>query len=176
MHRTAKKRKMKIGKKNKRIITVLSVILFILIVILCILGIKEMNNYETSVETGINGEDITAIKIKTGYCDLLYPEMWKDKLYIERVTSDEGETVQFWAAFEGKEKIQLFDIVFGGDDDGIGTLETKDGEHISVNRISYDIALDDSWTDSEKIEIHVMMFESEFLLMKLQETEGFQSK
>ena len=176
MNRTAKKRKTKIGKKNKRIITILSIILFVLIIILCVLGVKEMKNYETSEEKGLNGEDIVAIKIKTDYCDLFYPEIWEEKLHTEIVASDEGETVQFWAAFEGKEKIQMFDIVFGGADGGIGELETKDGELVPVNIISYDAALDDSWTDSEKIELYVMKCESEFLLMKLQETEGFHLK
>lgn len=174
-----KKKNRKIGwlKRNKKIIILASVILIALIGSLMIAGGKK-NNDNTEEKNSMNidlySEDTKAFKIETSYCNLYYPEEWKALIHTQIVSENDSEAVQFWAEFEGKEKIHLFDIIFGGDAYTVGTLKMKTGEIISVNVLSHDIELDDTWTEAEKEKVYIMMEDINYILYKLESVDGYQ--
>ena len=82
-------------------------------------------------------EDTEGFDIKTSYGMIQFPVAWTETVKTETVIEDKIETVQFWVTLEGKEEIHLFDIVFGGEGDLVGVIETDEGEEISVCVESY---------------------------------------
>lgn len=186
----AKRRK---RKSNKKIIMIMSVIVIILIAVLIVIGTKKHNKEAEKVDPVVNeeventevenkeesaelySEDVKAFKIETPYCDLLYPEKWKNIVETEIVSVDGVEEVQFWAKLEGKDKVHLFDIIFGGESNEVGTLEIEDGEAVTVNVVSYEFEEDDSWTEDEKEIIYSLLEDINYILLQLEELDEYTS-
>jgi len=171
-------KKSEFKRRNKRIVIVLSVIFIVLILILVVLGIKDKKKDSEGnnlVQSELYSEDTKALTIKTSYCELNYPATWEEILHTETISEEGNEVVQFWAELKGKERVHLFDVIFGDDGYEVGTLETKEGDIVTINVLSHDFTPDDTWTEEEKDSIYVMLEDINFLLMKLEEVEGFQS-
>ena len=118
--------------------------------------------YKQQIDAEIEGD----FEISTDYGVLYYPKQWEEKIYTE-INKDETYTVSFFADFEDKEKIHLFDVVFDGNGDSVGEIELDNGDIVTVCIESYELNLDESWTEDEENDIYVMMEDVNYLLNKL---------
>ena len=183
------KKKMKKKKGNKAIAIVMSIVMLILIAVCVVIVFKTMNgdlkntgepkNNEISenliVDEELYSEDTKAFTIKSSYCDLSYPEAWENVLHTEVIQDGENETIEFWAALEGKEKVHLFDVAFGDGDYEVGTLEMADGKAVAVHIISYSFTPDETWTEEETNQIYTMLEDINYILFQLEEMENYTS-
>ena len=163
-----RKRRKKENRNLKVIIVILLVVLFVLFVgILGINGKKNINenknqdqdvnieqdmqgsgvvsgNQNTQVnesqddqESGENLEEEKGFDIETLYATLCYPEKWKDVVTVRKIDGTYF-TVGFYGTIGEKTDIQLFDMIFGGEEGfTLGYLQVEDVT-INVNIISYD--------------------------------------
>jgi len=107
------------------------------------------------------------VVVETPYCSLSYPGDWGDMLKIEHRDED-VYAVDFFGQIEGKEKILLFTVIFGGDEGSLlGTIKDGDGNDISVNITFNDIEFDNSWTEVEKNRIYAMQEDANYLMDEL---------
>lgn len=132
---------------------------------------SNVNESTSSVETTKPDEQgIEYFTISTSYGNLYYPQKWEENLRIE-VTDEEPDIVKFFAKFEGKEELQLFDIIFNGEGTAIKTLTLKDGSTVSVSIKPYETEFDDTWSDEEQVKIMEMREDVNYLFDKLSELE-----
>lgn len=181
MDQGTKRRKSR-KKKNNSLIPILCLIIGILlgvIVSMLILGNdgagldlkrKQQSSSKNTVEEMLKEE---AFKIETAHCDLYYPLKWKDQVRVEIVDAA-PYTAKFYATVEGKEEVQIFDIVFA-DEEGIalGYLKGEKGEQIPVNFISYEMELGADWTEKEQDVVYAMVEDVNYILGMLQKETGF---
>lgn len=166
-------------KVKKNIIIVVGIILIcIIIALVAKLSTntdKEENNTQTNLNksSGLYSEDTEDIGISTSYGKLYYPKEWDKNLKTKNLKENGKETVQFWAKIEGKEKVHLFDVIFGGSDKQIGTIELDNGNKVSVSVVSYEVKVDKSWTDREKDIVYTMSEGINYTLDKLDKLKGF---
>lgn len=99
---------------------------------------------EPTVETVPDTPDL---EIVTPYCTLYYPGEWEELLHVEQVEGD-VYTVKFFCKLEGEGNIELFHILFGGEE-GFGTIKATDGKLVNVAAKSMEITPKDSWTTSQ---------------------------
>lgn len=139
--------------EKKKNYTVLAVSLLIIVGLFVVIVLKDrkenVKDSETkttflSEEEQIRSEEVFTIETK--YCNLCYPEKWKENLQIG-IDENDVYTVNFSA-----DGIELFDLSFNGEDGyALGTLKTEEGNFV-VRVVSYDI--DDS---IENYETYLMM-------------------
>lgn len=130
---------------------------------------KEENDFSENIS-----DDEEGFLIETPIVNLYYPKRWENQVHVETL---EGEIciVQFFAAFEGKGKVQLFDIAFGGEEGyTLGYFEDKKNEKIAINIISYDFELGQDWTSEEKDSIYTMMEDVNFIINRLENESGIE--
>lgn len=112
--------------------------------------------------------------IETPVVDLYYPEKWNDFVRVEQIEGD-FHTVQFFATIEGKNEIQLFDVLLGGEEGYLlGYIKGENNEEISVNIVSYDFELGDDWTSEEETLIYAMLEDVNYIIGMLQKEVGFE--
>lgn len=126
------------------LVSVLAAVLVLLIVVALVLsdGRKNHEPAQTAGETrpstqstGVQTEkpgDQTDLVIETPFCDLVYPGAWKEHLVVEQVAGTEHD-VNFYAEFEGKERIFLFSITFSPEqDDAVAVIQDTAGNDVGV--------------------------------------------
>lgn len=129
-------------------------------------------NEEVSVTVTTSDEATEVYEIETPYCTLMYPDKWENKVRTEVGVEDICE-VKFYCAIEGKPEIELFDVIFGGEEGyKIGELYNDNGT-ISVYVITYDLELDDSWSENEQLEILGMQEDINTIISNLNELNSF---
>lgn len=174
-------------KKNSSIVAILCFILGIItgivmgeIIAVVILdkdsndNAKKPSNVETEQQIGqaistleemLEAEGLV---IKTPIVDLRYPVKWKEQIRTEQVEGD-AYTVQFFGVVDGKEEVQLFNIVFG-ETEGI-SLGTIEGTEVCL--VYVDIEFDASWTEEEQNEIYAMQEDVNYIIGMFQKEEGY---
>lgn len=127
----------------------------------------------TSITIGAPDDSREAIVIVTKYGTLLYPKEWESNLRTEIIDEDVYR-VEFYGTVEGKDEHQLFDLIFNGTDGyNLGTLKTESGEDVSINIVSYDFELDDTWTEDEQIVLYSMQEDINYIIGMLSEGGNF---
>ena len=170
--------------------SVIAACLIVIIILLCLLLKKSDDNKsavsdttaqsETSASTenssltiGTPDDSREAIEIVTKYGTLLYPKEWESNLRTEIVDSAVYK-VEFYGTVEGKKEQHLFDLIFNGTDGcNLGTLKTESGEDVAINIVSYDLELDDTWTEDEKFTLYAMLEDINYTIGMLAENENF---
>lgn len=130
---------------------------------------ENIKNPVSSVEQQMQNEK--AMKIKTKYGNLYYPQKWEENLRTKIVEEDEY-TVKFYGMVEGKEEQHLFSIVFGEQGDKLGSFE-KDGETVNVCVTFEELTINDEWTDTEKNMIYTMQEDINYLISMWEKEGGF---
>lgn len=123
----------------------------------------------TSAEGTHSQAELPTYVIRTPYCDLLYPERWKDAVTVTTVAG-EPYTVKFVLKKDGT---PLFDLMFGGEK-GIllGTLIRKDGNVVLRSQsYAFDPEREDYDTccmiqEDLNVILQHLMEETEFLIGK----------
>lgn len=137
-------------RKNQKwlpLVCVLAAVLVLLIVLALVLGGSRQPAAPTQttapVSTGAgHGNQVTQpslgsgtaedLVIQTPYATLIYPGQWSEDLEVEQVAGTEHD-VNFYAAFDGMERIQLFSITFSPEMDGATmVIQDKDGNDVGV--------------------------------------------
>lgn len=119
-----------------------------------------------TIEMDISAVENPFIEIETPFAVLQYPSRWEDMV---RIVHMEGEpyAVEFYGSVNGREEQHLFDIVFGGDEGfQIGKIAYGD-EAISMSMITYDLVIDDSWTDGEVLELRGMREDVQYIISSI---------
>lgn len=79
-----------------------------------------------------NTDPLEDLVIETPFCELVYPGQWRRHLEVEQVAGTEHD-VNFYASFEGMERIFLFSITFSPEkDDASAVIEDADGNDVGV--------------------------------------------
>lgn len=86
-------------------------------------------------ETAPESSVVNATDIRTPYCTLSFPVIWKDNLVVEQQEREDGVyEVKFYGKVQGKPKCLLFSILFGGDEgEQLGAVMTDSDEFVTVN-------------------------------------------
>jgi hypothetical protein len=112
------------------------------------------------------GEDIA---IGTPYCELRYPSRWEEYLSIQ-VDEEDGYSVGFYCALEGREPEHLFTVHLGGSQ-GVNVMDLKaeDGSDVELRLTITEFAPDSSWSEQEKSTVFAMQEDLNYLLSALSE-------
>ena len=184
---STRNRKRRKKNNNKKFIALIAGVLVIVVLgIVLIVGALDKDDKKDSVKVEQQDDnndkeadkDVTstidemleqeATVIETGEVRLFFPEKWSEQVRTEEV---EGETrvVKFYGKVEGKEEVELFDIVFG-EADGIliGTLDDTE-----VYLIFHDVEFDPDWTEEEQNEIYAMQEDVNYTIGMLGKEAGF---
>ena len=170
-------------KRKNKLILIIMIILLCILVVVGIIIFNDKYNKTVKEETKTDSievenekfyiEDTEGFDIKTSYGNLQFPELWKEYINTEVVTKDDCETIQFWVDLEGKDKIHVFDIMFGGEGYKIGSIKLSNQEEIDVSIESYSYEVDDSWSPTEKEILSAVDHDINYLLEHLTSLEGF---
>ena len=108
---------------------------------------------ETAPESSI----VNATDIKTPYCTLSFPVVWKDNLVVEQEAREDGVyKVLFYGKVEGKPKCLLFSILFGGDEgEQLGAVLTDSDDFVTVNLAMEELSLK-GWKEKDTQTLYSM--------------------
>lgn len=111
-----------------------------------------------------SGEDLM---IQTPYGALQYPGKWVQ--YLSTESSETGEyTVSFFAELPGKERMPLFEVVFGSSGQlAVGSLQTENGETLEVTINPHKLDFAGTWTSAEQDVVFEMMESMNYVLSQL---------
>ncbi len=172
-------------KKKNLIVGIAIVICMILVVVIGVLWMKDSNKKsdEGKVETG-NQEVISTMDelrtedgfgIETPYCTIYFPTKWQEQVTVDKQEGD-VYTLQFSGTVEGKDAQHLFDLQFGGTEGfALGTITTADGNEVTISAVFAEDTMNESWTEEEKLTIYAMQEDINYIIAKLEETEGFKN-
>lgn len=114
--------------------------------------------------------------VKTQWCDLRFPEQWRNQVRCEETSSGNGVVFTFCATVDQRDVV-LFRILFNCTEDGsvvIGTV-ARDGASAQVSMVLTDYASDSSWNAEQLDEITLMQEQINYLLENLMNDPGFTS-
>lgn len=138
---------------------------------------EEQLEQNTSLESiGVVKEEPQVIEeffeIETKYCNLYFPEKWKDSIDI-RDKEEMGYKVGFYGIVENKEAQLLFEVCFNSDDgELLGYLEMEENI-VNISIDINDIVFDDSWEEGEINQIFAMQEEMNFVIDTLNMNENY---
>ena len=164
-------------KNTKKVIIVLILLVVIGIGLIFIIDNNkkiETNDYvKVSALSDEDKEKLdNAIEIKTDYCTLYYPSIYKEDLEV-KYSNDTGYKAEFYGKVKGKEEVHLFDICFNSDDgDLLGYLE-YDEENINMSFEVNELSFDDSWKQKNIDKMYAMQEEVNFVLAALGTNENY---
>lgn len=148
----------------------LAICLLLILVAALFVGCGDANNSgsatsDTATEATEKAEDIV---IKTKYVDLHYPLLWEDRFSYE-VSEEDPYTVTCFATVDEHKPIEIFSIVFDGDKgDIVGTI---DGTTIGL--VLSQPKYDKTWSEGQRSAIVAMQEDINYILDKLNETDGY---
>ena len=154
---------------NKRILCI------IFSLIMCAMCLSACGGQQSSVTATPDSAATVAVTvptaadilIKTKYAELRYPGMWEDRFSYE-IADGQPYTVKCFATVDSHDKVEIFDIVFGGGGALIGTLgETK----ISVDMKEPDF--DKSWEDGQIQTVNAMQEDVNYIINGLRSEKNF---
>lgn len=167
------------GKKKMTKLTWGIIVAFLMMIILVItIAFMDSKNNDTESKktvqnTELYTEDIEDFSIVTSYGDLLFPKVWKEYIVVEVKKEDDREVVEFWVEFKDKEKVHIFDILFGGEGYKVGTIEISESEEIEVFIKSYSYDLDASWSDEDKKILAAIEYDVNYLLENMKNLDNY---
>lgn len=113
--------------------------------------------------------------IDTPYCNLHYPEKWKDNLEIEKKSEHDLYSVIFYGIC-GDQKEKLFTVNFGEIDCiEIGSIISDKNIDVRVGFEFSDFIPDDSWLKSDTETICAMQEDVNYTIEKIKCEENFKS-
>lgn len=156
--------------KRKKIV---GIGVFMLACILIVVGVLRIGSLKQPTENGGGDKGVECIDIKTPYATLEFPKELSENVETEVSDQTENGkyTVSFYGRLEGKGKIHLSDLIFG-EEEGytVGYLVAKEGkEKIAVNIVYHD-SDNNTWTEDELIEIQEMQSGVEYVIDALVES------
>lgn len=156
-------------KKKSKLILILS--LCILVIGGGLFAYKHFQNDNSS--NGLSNLQATKyMEIECKYGTLYYPKSWEKQVRVYENISDIC-MMEFYGTVEGKEEIQLFNVVFGGDyGNKVGELEIE-GEVLNVSIMLFDPLFDETWTEDQKNEIYSMQEDINYVLLEMQKIKGY---
>lgn len=108
------------------------------------------------------------VVIKTPFRDLIYPGARSEHLVVEQVSGTEHD-VNFYAAFQGEERIFLFSVTFSPETDGaLAVMQDANGKDVGVYVHVPDVTA--QLRDDQMDEIYSMQEEVNDLLEQLTAT------
>lgn len=164
-------------KKDSRI-KLIYIFVCILISLLIFSGIliwkdeRETSN-DISVQGKLYKEEISDFGISTSYGDLVFPKEWEKYIETEIIVEEDIETVQFWVSVEGKEKLHVFDISFGGEGLKLGSITNNSNEVVNVCIMSYTYEIDDTWSDQDIEILKSIEHDINYLIEELQNLDNY---
>lgn len=163
---------MNIKSKNRAVyITVIAVL-----TVVCTVGIILIkDNVSFGTRNNVSYlEDIPAFEIETKYCDLYFPEQYKDVIQI-KYSEKRGYKVKFYVNIEDKELVHVFDICFNSDDgDLLGYIENKkEKEIVNLSIDVMQLEFDDSWSEEELNQVYAVQEERNFVIDSLTKIENY---
>lgn len=133
---------------------------------------NHQNNNGSGDHGGINLQATKYMEVECQYGKLYYPKNWEEKVRVYENNSDIC-MVEFYGTVEGKEEVQLFNIVFGGVyGSKVGELEI-DGNILDVSVMLFDPIFDETWTEDEKNMIYSMQEDMNYILLELPKIKGY---
>lgn len=146
-------------------------ICFGMCVALCLLGCEKEQAQERLHPTKFEAEDPT--RIRTPYMEIRLPEQWRQMLRCEILQENNRYTLTFYGHVDGKEEIRLFDLIFGQSDAyRLGTL-MQQGEEVGVYVESYDMDIDETWSEQQRYDILGMENQINTILQQLMTMDNF---
>lgn len=178
-------------KKKNLIVGIAIALCAILVIVIGALWMKDSNKKsedgtaDAKIETNADAENQEVVstmdelraeegfEIETPYCTIYFPTKWQEQVTVEKQEGD-VYTLQFFGTVEGKDTQHLFDLQFGGTEGfALGTLTTADGNEVVISAAFAEDTMDESWTEEEKLTIYAMQEDINYIIAKLDETEGF---
>ena len=118
---------------------------------LCMMACSDSIEYPSNQSTQYQAEDPTSIF--TPYLHIVLPEEFRTNLRCEISHEPDAYTLFFYGCVDGKEEMHLFDLVFGRSDYYLlGTLLVN-GKELGVYVESYDLDIDETWTEEQRYDI-----------------------
>ena len=137
----------------------------------CFVGCENNPGQNSAQPTRFQVSDPT--RIQTPYLEILLPEQWKQMLRCEVLQEKENYTLFFYGCVEGKKEMRLFDMIFGQSDAYLlGTLMVR-GREVGVYVESYDLDIDETWTEQQRYDILGMQNQINTILHQLMEMDNF---
>ncbi len=137
--------------------------------------LKETTQTEPPVQVPEETEPVYEdVQVQTAYCKLFYSGQWADSMRTERITEDFAETILFYGTAEGTETA-LFAVHFADATDSsfpVGAYSTADGLTVDISVEIFEMEVG-GWTDTGFELICTMQEQVNYVLEKLEETEGF---
>ena len=131
-------------------------------------GGSEQNLWEP---TKIQVEDPT--NIHTPYMQIVLSDQWQHMLRCEALQETENYTLYFYGRVEGKQEMRLFDLIFGQSDAyQLGTLLVR-GKEVGVYVESYNLDMDETWTEQQRYDILGMQNQINTILQQLLSMDNF---
>lgn len=119
---------------------------------------SENENGQSSEGNNERNDDVLTegFEVETPCGTVYYPEEWAEILKVENVEENGGESIKFYAAVEGKEKVHLFDFNFGiPKGEKLGTAEAG-GKIFEVYLEVFEPEFSGDWSDDEKNSVYSM--------------------
>lgn len=105
--------------------------------------------------------------IQTPYMQIVLSDQWQSMLRCEVLQETENYSLYFYGRVEGKKEMRLFDLIFGQSDAYLlGTLLVR-GREVGVYVESYDLNIDETWTEQERYDILGMQNQINTILQQL---------
>lgn len=153
-------------RKNKLVCPLILCFLTIIIFVGCSSPKTPADLYPTDMES---------FYVNTSYGTLEFPEKWEKYIVSEIITEGDTEVVQYWVEIGDYDKVHIFDIVFAGEGYYVGSIIKDNGQKIDVRVVSYDVELGDDWLDEDVNTVYAIVEDLNFLLVKLNNIQGFES-
>ena len=106
---------MKFSKKNVK--TLRTLIIAVLAVALIVVAVIAFSPKSPKDPAGGAGTNVQTVTVKTPYCDLEYPEQWKDQMTVKESKVDGVLAESFYAVITGAE-YELYTVYFGQSEKG----------------------------------------------------------
>jgi hypothetical protein len=163
-------------KSTKSKIVLSCVVAALLVTLLSTMGVALLfGDSGKSLGTQAGEDRVPLDTVKTPYCDLKYPEKWKDQMVIKESVADDILAYDFYALIEGK-SYALYTVYFGNSGEGelFGTLSGS-GKDILVYIDCHSITNSEELKEAELSLFYSMMEGVNEVARSISATPGYRN-
>lgn len=159
------------SKTTRLLIVLLAIVSVALISVIVVLLIPNSDSNHPEVNDSTN--TIPTVTVETPYCNLKYPEKWKDQMTVSESTEEGIFKKTFYAVIDGL-NYELYTVYFGGSEKGdfYGYIPYK-GQNISVYIECHSLPEENSLQGDERILFYSMMEGVNEVAKSIAATEGY---